>query len=131
VDASLTGICNLGTDSPQEGPYTFPDCGAGRGKCVPLELIPEDRRAALPPDTCGAGKLCAPSEAITNPNYKFPSCTASATILACNCPGACIPQYVADFQAPNLLAQDNCARTDDRCAPCNDPTNGTPTGACN
>jgi hypothetical protein len=130
VDGTLTGICNIGTDAPKEPAYTFPVCGGGRGRCVDEALVPTDRRAAVPQDTCATGKLCAPQEAILDPNYKFPSCTSA--VVACNCPGACIPKYVADSQGATgaLLTQDNCTNSDDRCAPCINPLDQTPTGAC-
>jgi hypothetical protein len=131
VDGVLTGICNLGTDSPQEPAYTFQECGDGRGKCVDEALVPENRRANVPQNTCPAGKLCAPKEAILDPAYQFPACTTTIAIYP-DLPGVCVPDYVVrDHASYSLLNQGNCANAADKCAPCNDPTNGTPTGACN
>jgi hypothetical protein len=130
ADGELTGICNLAGDSPKEPAYIFPRCGNGRGGCVPENLVPQDRISQVPRDTCAVGRLCAPIEAIKNPNVKFPPCTS--TVVACNCPGVCVPSYVANAQAGgNLLLKDNCQNPDDRCAPCVNPLTMMPTGACN
>jgi hypothetical protein len=132
ADGELSGICNLGGDSPQDPAYLFPRCGNSRGGCVPENLIPPDRVSQVPPDTCEVGRLCAPIEAIKDPNYQFPVCTTTILIYA-NLEGRCIPKYVGDAN-PNgsLLNRGNCTNPDDVCAPCDDPTMAppTPTGVC-
>jgi hypothetical protein len=130
LDGQLTGICNIGSDTPKEAAYVFQSCGNNRGKCVPADLVPPAQASLLPPDTCASGYVCAPTEALLDPNFHFPSCTSTAAL--CNCPGACVPKYLADAQGVEgrALLQDNCANPDDRCAPCTNPVTQQPSGAC-
>jgi len=132
IDGQPSGICNIGTDAPAEPAYVFQTCGNNRGKCVPADLVPPAQASLLPPDSCPSGKVCAPTEALLDPNFKFPSCTSTALVpTACNCPGACVPKYLADSQTGGgLLRQDNCTNPDDRCAPCTNPATQQPSGAC-
>jgi len=136
IDGQPTGICSIGTDTPNEPAYVFQNCGNNRGKCVPANLVPPAQSSLLPQETCDSGYVCAPTEALLDPNFRFPSCTstvATPTIppAPCNCPGACVPKYLADSQTGGtLLLQDNCTKPDDRCAPCTNPANQQPSGAC-
>lgn len=134
-----TGACIAGQgDSPEDPQVLFDTCGAGRGLCVPGDLVPANLQPALSAETCtGAGQLCAPTEKVKDLTYKFPSCDPQWAILPPdpNQAGACVPKYIVDYYTAtkNPLAsgmtQSNCA-TGDICAPCVDPILGTATLAC-
>ena len=126
VDGMPTGACDNNGDMPVQPPVTFSDCCANLGKCVPMSLVPPDRAAQLPMDTCTQGDLCAPTVVINDPEHKFAPCTAN--ILFQMHPGACVPACLAGSQA-GLLAQETCAQGE-LCAPCVNPLDMMPTGAC-
>src|SRR5205814_6920511 len=62
IDGSDTKACTQGCDTgnPMTN-VTFAKCGMDRSLCVPKTLVPMDQQG-LPPDTCSADHLCAPTE---------------------------------------------------------------------
>lgn len=147
IDGTSTGACSQNGDSPKQAAVTFASCGSGQGLCVPRYLVPTNLQPALPVDTCpttlndaGVSEyLCAPTEKVKDINYKFPACTGGLGA------GACVPKYLALYAGGDPTSQlaatffATCsslgvtglpAGNDWLCAPCTNPLNGQPTGAC-
>ena len=105
-------------------PSTLPDCSpaCGGAHCVPSANVPANVAAQLA--TCTGG-YCVPDAQIKAPTTPPPSCK-SLSGAAGVCLSVCVPQ-VAQYK--DLLPQDVCA-TDERCAPCVNPLNNMPSGAC-
>jgi hypothetical protein len=124
-----SGACRQNGDMPAEPPFTFPACCEDRGTCVPMELVPEDRRMSLSMESCpgGMGYLCVPDVFLDDPMHRFESCTTDG-IIGGGEPGACVLSCLLGFRA-FLLSQSTC-QDYERCAPCIDPISGMPSGAC-
>jgi hypothetical protein len=129
-DGSSTGICAVGCDpGPTKPPTIFPQCCGGIGRCIPRADIPGAAASSLPKVDCPAGNdpVCVPSVVVSDPTYRFPSCTTSLPAA----PGACAPACIVNaIPNGNLLGQGTCANSTDKCAPCTNPLTGQPTGAC-
>ncbi|HVU04135.1 MAG TPA: hypothetical protein VHE30_20400 [Polyangiaceae bacterium] len=128
ADGSSTGICNVGCDpGPTDAPFRFPDCCAGVGRCVPRAALPNVTGASQLPqvDCASSNDACVPTKLVTDPTYRFPSCTFLSQ------PGVCMPSCIVD-QIPmgSLLQRGDCADSNDKCVLCTNPTTGQPTGAC-
>jgi hypothetical protein len=96
--------------------------------CVPETVLPVNSRAAFGPESCpqtGGRWLCAPIEKVKDINFKYPRCT---TLVSG--PGACVSACIADQTAAGRVLQQRDCMSGDKCAPCNDPTSGMSTGAC-
>jgi hypothetical protein len=124
VTGGDTKACEINGDVPVQPKYQFPGCcdnGAGKdlGVCVPPALAGSEA-SMLRQDTCGAGRVCAPSTKAENPNYKFPHCTGLGV-------GACVPSCILDPSEAALLSKVTCAQGE-LCSPCSIGT--TSTGAC-
>lgn len=135
IDGSATGLCDFPCDSgPSQPPVVFDKCCAGDGLCVPRADVPEEQRDLLGPETCPANvpdPVCVPSKILTNPEFMFEPCTTTVAIYP-NLPGVCAPKCIVDGDPRGpLLNQGSCALSTDKCVPCNDPSTGMPTGACN
>lgn len=130
IDHSDTGACSQGCDTgPSEPGVFFEDCGMGRGKCVPAELVPPELAMSVPQDTCPTGFGCAPTEKARDQSYKFPPCQAALAGLL-PAPGACVPAYIVPPDQAGLITQGPCA-PGELCAPCENPLMGNmSTGAC-
>lgn len=111
-------------------PTTFPPCTlCDNAHCVPTSTV----QATAPnfvdqlQDCPDGTSKCVPDEMIaTVGKFLFKTCTSLL-----NAEGRCVPICVKQVLAQkDRLPQDVC-QTDERCAPCYDPTNGQPTGACN
>jgi len=127
-----TGACSLSCDpGPTSPPVTLPTCCNGIGTCVPKGAVPPDQAAQLPPDSCPQDAnmfVCAPTVFITDPTFKPTPCSTELPIGGGQ-PGVCLPAcLITGFQG-SLLGQSTCD-TDWKCAPCDDPLTGQPTGAC-
>jgi hypothetical protein len=140
----LTGACALNGDAPTQAPVIFDqECCGTTGICVPLSAVPEQYSEMLPADTCtsaGADWVCVPKIKLQDMSAKFPTCQ----VLLAGIPvpagdpnqfGACIPQCIADNQIEgNILLALGLAQSDCdsgwACAPCVNPLDQTPTGAC-
>ena len=127
-----TGGCSLSCDpGPVEPPVTLPGCCDGVGTCVPRGLVPPDQVDALPQDTCPMDAndyVCTPTVFITDPMFTPPSCITDA-IIGGGQPGACLPSCLITGFEGFLTTQSSCA-DNEKCAPCNNPLTGAPTGAC-
>jgi hypothetical protein len=103
------------------------------GWCVPESSLTIDpMRSAFAHDACGAGLKCAPTSLSPTDGggwNLFASCSASLG-AGLNIEGRCASRcFLAGHPRVTALQQDGCA-TDELCAPCFDPVDGTPTGAC-
>jgi hypothetical protein len=136
----LTAACTINGDAPTEEPVIFDSqCCAGTGLCVPKEAVPDRYLSLLPAETCaeseGEGWVCAPTIKLNDLDAPFPPCPPllpGPTDPA----GACIPQCIADAQiaenpiyALDLVPSPAC-EPGWVCAPCENPLDGTRTGAC-
>lgn len=121
-----TGACSgPGDPGPTKPPQTFADCclleDAARGRCVPPELIPSEKRSLLSVDICEQGELCLPS-GLTPPKTSLPACSAAQTGA-----GACVPACLLDSSQFATTDQATCEAWE-RCFPCS--VAGKPTGVC-
>lgn len=105
-------------------PATLPACApvCGGAHCVPKDDVPEASRPYFA--TCGAG-YCLPDALIRSGGAKPPSCTSLGAAPGV-CLSTCVP-LVAENQ--DILPKAGC-REGERCAPCTNPNDGKPTGAC-
>jgi hypothetical protein len=136
--SELTGACSINGDAPTEDPIIFDaKCCADTGLCVPSNAVPDKYSSLLPVDSCaseGSDWVCAPVVKLNDIDAPLPSCTPS--IPGPDDPGgACVPQCIADKQIQdNLLTALGLAQQDCDagwiCAPCQNPLDGTRTGAC-
>ncbi len=104
-------------------PSTLPACGPD-AHCLDPALAGDDA-ARLGP--CDDGTtVCVPDTFIvTGGKFTPPTCT-SVNGAEGRCLSAVLPDVAAQA---DLLPQDSCAASE-RCTPCFDPLDGTPTGAC-
>ncbi|HEX7671902.1 MAG TPA: hypothetical protein VF395_20045, partial [Polyangiaceae bacterium] len=132
-DGTETGICKVGCDpGASQAPVLFAKCCSDRGRCVPRAVIPKDAAANLPKESCSGADdpVCVPSKVIEDPTYEFPACTVNVP-FANNTPGVCVPACIVDAtRYAGLIGRGTCADTGDKCAPCTNPVDGTPSGAC-
>jgi hypothetical protein len=102
-------------------------CQAGPAHCVPSAQIPQLLRDFL--TDCPGGGECMPDPIIRGGGeYRPPSCTSTIAQAPGACLSKCIP-LVADNPLSPLLRQDGCGQGE-VCAPCTNPLDSTPTGAC-
>ncbi|HJZ84354.1 MAG TPA: hypothetical protein VKN99_04245 [Polyangia bacterium] len=115
------GAC--GPSLPAVDPASLPTCcTVGAAHCVPSSVIPAGVAGLLA--TCPGGS-CVPDAFIrTGGAYTPPSCQSIGGPGVCL--SLCIPQVMAN---QGLLPQASCA-PDERCAPCINPLDNKPTGAC-
>jgi hypothetical protein len=128
----LTGACNLACDpGPIEPPVTLPECCDAMGSCLAEMELPEGYAEAFAKDDCVNGELCVPDELAIG-SYQAQPCTTStiASMFGPEYgPGACMHACLAAMKN-SFLKQDGCA-DGFKCAPCTNPLDDTPTGACN
>jgi hypothetical protein len=105
-------------------PSTLPGCApaCAGAHCVPTEKVPAVSRSSFA--ACGGG-YCIPDTLIRSGAAKPPSCK-SLNNLDGVCLSVCVPQVAEHDDA---LPRANCA-ADERCAPCINPNDNQPTGAC-
>ena len=125
-----SGACRQGCgDAPVEPAVTWPTCCSGRGLCVPEATVPANARAGFGTESCPQTNgrwLCGPIEKVKDVTFKYPTCQTLVSGA-----GACVAACIVDQTAEGrLLTRRDCAKADDKCVPCNDPTTGMPTGAC-
>jgi hypothetical protein len=132
ITGEATGVCELSCDpGPTQPPVTLPTCCDGLGTCVPAGLVPPEQQMSLPADTCPVDAnmyLCAPTQAITDPNWMPEACETDIPLFGGE-PGVCLPGCLITGIQGSLVGQSTCP-TDYKCAPCDDPFGGGPTGAC-
>lgn len=105
-------------------PSSLPACcaGVGAAHCVPSDKLPSNLSSQL--STCTGG-YCVPDPFIRSGGAAPPKCK-SLNAADGVCLSLCVPQ-VSMYK--DLLPQDSCA-ADERCAPCVNPLNMMPSGAC-
>jgi hypothetical protein len=108
------------TLDPAKLPACAPVCGGAH--CVPTDKVPEASRPFFA--TCATG-YCLPDALIRSGGAKPPSCTSLGAAPGV-CLSTCVP-LVAENQ--DILPKTGCAE-DERCAPCTNPNDNKPTGAC-
>jgi hypothetical protein len=128
ITGDVTGACGLNGDQPVDDPYVFGGCcefeSNPRGRCVPPEVVPEDRVDALSQDTCESEELCVPEPFLEDVNYQFPTCDADGS------EGACVPDCLVDpLEAFFSGAEQGSCDDGDLCVPCN-ALGFIETGAC-
>jgi hypothetical protein len=113
-------------------PSIFPPCSNGTtcnaAHCIPDAAIPAgvDKRL-LGRLSCATGSLCVPDELASRiGRFKFKTCTSIGGAEG-RCVSTCIPQVNGLM---DVLPREGCG-TNERCAPCFNPNDGTNTGACN
>jgi hypothetical protein len=138
-----TGACSVACDKPKDDPvhlacpYTgaplvnvavFPSCSpaCGGAHCLPGDLIPAAQRSQLA--TCPGG-YCAPDKIAQAANRYVPKTCQPFDDPASEgrCTSTCLPAVQSQ---KDQLVSAGCAGGE-LCAPCNDPFNGSSTGACN
>lgn len=138
ITGAETGSCKLSCDP---GPdltkpkATFKACcdvgqnPAGRGKCVPTEIIPDALESKLSndDDTCAAGSLCVPNENLDD-KYKPVTCTGSGTFTG-DYTGVCVSDCVNFSFIERLGTSKGSCNNGFKCAPCKNPLTGQATGA--
>ena len=124
-----TGACRAGKDKPKEKAMPFPQCCAGRGRCLPDALlaqsIAEDDRARLAHDACEEDALCVPEPWIAAASPPAATCRATGGLEG-RCLPTCLPDVAAQAES---LSRANCGDSE-LCVPCYDPLSGKDTEAC-
>ena len=131
ITGEESGGCALSCDpGPTEPPVTLPTCCEGLGTCVPSDLVPPNQAEQLPEDDCPAGNdyLCAPTAAITDPNWSPTQCTTT-TIIGGGKDGVCLPECLITGWIQNLGTSQSSCPDNHKCAPCTNLL-GSSTGAC-
>ncbi len=135
IDGKATGACStVSCDAPKQPAKAFTACcnsqGTARAKCVPTSIVPTAEQGNLDDDngTCQKGaELCVPNEML-QPNFKGPACTGS-TFLTGSYDGVCLSDCLSFSFIQSLgISRGSCLKGF-KCAPCNNPLNGQPTGA--
>ncbi|MFW5875506.1 MAG: hypothetical protein ACOCXM_02090 [Myxococcota bacterium] len=127
-----TSACSLSCDMPTEPKLTFDTCCEDIGSCVPTDLIPEDFQDQLPMEDCDEGTLCAPDVFVEDIDHQPPPCTAAIggeEVGEGVCLAKCVVAANSSPEEADLLDQASCG-DGEVCAPCEDPTSGESTGAC-
>lgn len=110
---------------PLVDPTTFPvqDCGSGM-RCVPTNLLPSpDLVKSL--KSCSGG-VCAPEKSIAAAgNYVPKTCTSVA-----GAEGRCTNENIPAVSSQKAMLPKDTCDAGELCAPCYNPLDGTPTGAC-
>lgn len=120
-----TGSCSLPGDAgPTRKPLVFADCcnsnGAPRGRCVPPELVPQDKRSLLMAAGCAGNNLCLPTTLVP-PATALPRCNSASGA------GACVPSCLLTSTQLYATSQADC-HVWERCVPCS--VLGMPSGVC-
>lgn len=126
VTGESTGACEQNGDSPAEAaPPGFDACGDGAGYCIAMNAASAGGMSVMLPQLeCKDGDVCAPKIKVLDQKACFAHCDS-----VIGGPGACIAAFIIPETMRNLLQQSTC---DDAeiCAPCINPLNMMPTGAC-
>ena len=110
---------------PKFDPSDLPECDLCAGaRCLPASLVPDGQADRLA--DCADGTKCVPDEYIeTGGKFILDTC-ASVGGAEGRCASLCLPEVAAKA---DQLPQSSCAPSE-RCAPCFDPFDGSPTGVC-
>jgi hypothetical protein len=119
-------------DSQLKGadPSTFPKCeckAGGSARCVPAAKLPDTLSNEL--EKCDSDKgACVPDSVIANGAKSLPACKAKGK--EGRCLSMCVP-LVAKYASSFLdRGEGDACPDDERCVPCDNPLDGTPTGVC-
>ncbi len=120
-----TNIACPYTGPPIVDPATFPTCpGVDGVHCVPGSMVPASAQAMLA--TCSGG-FCAPDKSIAAGGQYVPkTCTALA-----GAEGRCLNAGLPPIAAQKAQLSKDVCDANELCAPCYNPIDGKPTGACN
>ena len=128
-----SGACSQSCDpGPTEEPVAIDTCCSGDGVCLPTDDLGE-KAEQLAEDVCpqhNGPALCVPA-AFLEPGFKPASCWDDQLFSGPQ-PGACLPECLPSVQGllqDFILDQEGCP-DNHRCAPCDHPISGEPTGAC-
>ena len=128
-----TGACEQSCDpGPAEPPLEIPTCCEGDGLCLPQDDL-GDKAEQLAEDNCPQNNgpaLCVPA-AFLEPDFQPMTCWDEQPIGDAK-PGVCLPACLPAVQGllqDLLLDQEGCPASH-KCAPCDNPLTGEPTGAC-
>ncbi len=126
ADAGDAAAC-VHTGPPVADPSLFPVCPlCDNARCVPSNLVPAETLDRLADCADGTSK-CVPDDfVVTGGNFLLETCR-SLNDAEGRCVSLCVPQVQAQA---GFLPTATC-QSDERCAPCFDPTTGESTGACN
>jgi hypothetical protein len=135
-DGKPTGVCNF--SSCDEGPTTpakkFVPCCAGRGTCIPRSAVPGNAAKNIAEETCKDDTVCAPSVIVNDPTYRFPKCKAVIFVgfpVEVEGDAVCVPKCIVDAtEVGSYLTAGDCEDDTDKCVPCTDPRDNSPSGAC-
>ncbi len=120
------GADGCGVEIPDLGDEmlaAMPECGDGAGRCVPPSpLVPEDMKKQLAP--CENGGSCVPLAFLRANVEPLKTCTSYGKVA-----GVCVSRIVPLVEKLTFLPQDVCSEGE-RCAPCENPLDGRPTGIC-
>jgi hypothetical protein len=126
VTGKSTGACEQAGDSPSDpAPAGFDACGDGAGYCVAMDAASAGGMSVMLPQLeCKDGEVCAPKVKVVDQSACFAHCDS-----AIGGPGACIAAFIIPEMMRTFLMQSTC---DDAeiCAPCINPLDMMPTGAC-
>jgi hypothetical protein len=139
--SSSAAVSTVASGKPASGPVACSTSGSapldatqlakcecksgGSARCVPSDKIPPSLASQL--DTCDGG-ACVPDTVLAAPDHPLPSCTAKGK--EGRCLSMCVP-LVAKYGDSVLSRGDGDAcPADERCVPCDNPLDGSPTGVC-
>lgn len=133
-----TTLCAQSCDHPAEPAKLAPRCcakqGKERGVCLPKNALGQDAGAKtsglLEEGDCVKAEpgayLCVPQE-LAQVDERPASCTGSIPVVG-SYRGVCVSDCFADSLATSVLGKGDCADPDTKCAPCENPRDGAPTG---
>lgn len=137
-----TGACSIACDMPAKPPVVltcpwngpdvvnpgvFPACdpACGGAHCVPAALVPASQQSQLAP--CSGG-FCTPDPITASDDHWVPeACTPFADPAS---EGRCLSECLASVQQQQSELVPAGCPGGDLCAPCNNPFDGSVTGAC-
>jgi hypothetical protein len=126
ITGASTGACELGDDAPTlPAPPGYMECGENIGYCVRAETLIGAVDGSVPePEQleCAEGFACAPKSKLLDPRSCFTHCRSFGD-------GACVPKFQVPEAFREILPTEGCL-AGEVCAPCINPMNGAPTGAC-
>lgn len=130
-DGKSTGACStVSCDQPKELPKTFAKCCGGRASCIPRSKLPASQQSSdgmEKLDCKGSTDVCVPNVFVENANFKPPACKGNFPLLG-SYRGVCLSECLDMGFFEGVLDQANCG-ANMKCAPCENPLTGEPTGA--
>lgn len=137
LDGTDTGACKTAKcDAAKQPAKTFTGCcvdknNPARGKCVPKTMVPSNMSKNLGDDDGKCQKdveVCVPNEFVTTPGYKGSPCNGS-TFLFGGYTGVCLSDCLEFGFFQSLGISRGSCPSSNKCVPCTNPLDGSPTGA--